>query len=126
MSPQPAITASLTSDMFRERYAAVFDGDEYWHEVPTTEGETFAWQEDSTYVKNPPNWRGMTMTPNPVTDIQGARVLVMVGDSVTTDHISPAGSIGPTTPAGRYLSEHGVERTDFNSYGARRERPTTR
>jgi aconitate hydratase len=115
-----AITASLTSDMFRERYAAVFDGDEYWHEVPTTEGETFAWQEDSTYVKNPPFFEGMTMTPNPVTDIQGARVLVMVGDSVTTDHISPAGSIGPTTPAGRYLTEHGVERTDFNSYGARR------
>jgi aconitate hydratase len=115
-----AITASLTSDMFRERYGAVFDGDQYWHQVPTTAGETFAWQEDSTYVKNPPFFDGMTMTPNPVTDITDARVLVMVGDSVTTDHISPAGSIGPTTPAGRYLTEHGVERTDFNSYGARR------
>jgi aconitate hydratase len=114
------IRASLTSDMFRSRYSAVFDGDEYWHQVPTVEGETFAWQDGSTYVKNPPFFEGMTMTPSPVTDIVGARVLAMVGDSVTTDHISPAGSIGPATPAGRYLSEHGVPREDFNSYGARR------
>ncbi|HVB92327.1 MAG TPA: aconitate hydratase AcnA [Acidimicrobiales bacterium] len=114
------IRASLTSDMFRTRYAAVFDGDEYWHQVPTVEGETFTWQDDSTYVKNPPFFDGMTMTPSPVSDISGARVLAMVGDSVTTDHISPAGSIGPATPAGRYLSEHGVPVSDFNSYGARR------
>ena len=99
------IARSLTSDMFRTRYGAVFDGDEYWQQVPITEGETFSWQDDSTYVKNPPFFDGMTMTPSPVTDIVGARVLAMVGDSVTTDHISPAGSIGPTTPAGRYLSE---------------------
>jgi aconitate hydratase len=114
------IVRSLTSDMFRTRYSAVFDGDEYWHKVPITEGETFAWQDDSTYVQNPPFFDGMTMTPDPVTDIADARVLVMVGDSVTTDHISPAGSIGPTTPAGRYLTDHGVAREDFNSYGARR------
>ena len=114
------IRASLTSDMFRARYGAVFDGDEYWQKVPTSGGETYAWQDDSTYVKNPPFFESMTMTPAPVTDIENARVLVMVGDSVTTDHISPAGSIGPTTPAGVYLTEHGVPREDFNSYGARR------
>ncbi len=114
------IRASLTSDMFRTRYGAVFDGDEYWHQVPDTAGETFAWQDDSTYVKNPPFFEGMTMALTPVRDIVDARVLALVGDSVTTDHISPAGSIGPTTPAGRYLTEHGVERADFNSYGARR------
>ena len=115
-----AIRASLTSEMFRTRYGAVFEGDEYWQQVPVAEGETFSWQNDSTYVKNPPFFEGMTMTPLPVTDIKGARVLAMVGDSVTTDHISPAGSIGPDTPAGRYLAEHGVPRQDFNSYGARR------
>jgi aconitate hydratase len=114
------IRASLTSDMFRARYRAVFDGDEYWQKVPASGGETYAWQDDSTYVKNPPFFESMTMTPTPVTDVTDARVLVMVGDSVTTDHISPAGSIGPTTPAGRYLTEHGVSREDFNSYGARR------
>jgi aconitate hydratase len=115
-----SIRASLTSDMFRSRYGAVFEGDDYWHEVPTVAGETYAWQADSTYVQNPPFFETMTMTPAPVTDLVDARVLVMVGDSVTTDHISPAGSIGPTTPAGRYLTEHGVPRQDFNSYGARR------
>ena len=114
------IRASLTSDMFRTRYSAVFDGDEYWQQVSTAAGETYAWQDDSTYVQNPPFFEGMTMTPAPVTDIASARVLAMVGDSVTTDHISPAGSIGPATPAGRYLTEHGVAREDFNSYGARR------
>jgi aconitate hydratase len=114
------IRASLTSDMFRTRYRAVFDGDEYWQEVSTAGGETYAWQDDSTYVQNPPFFEGMTMTPAPVTDIVDARVLALVGDSVTTDHISPAGSIGPATPAGRYLTEHGVAREDFNSYGARR------
>jgi aconitate hydratase len=114
------IKASLTSDMFRTRYTAVFGGDEYWQQVPIEEGETFSWQDDSTYVKNPPFFDGMTMTPSPVTDFVGARVLAMVGDSVTTDHISPAGSIGATTPAGRYLTERGVRAEDFNSYGARR------
>ena len=114
------IRESLTSDMFRVRYSAVFDGDEYWQQVPTEAGETYSWQDDSTYVKNPPFFEAMTMTPAPVTDIVDARVLAMVGDSVTTDHISPAGSIGPTTPAGLYLSDHGVPRQDFNSYGARR------
>jgi aconitate hydratase len=114
------IRGSLTSEMFRTRYGAVFDGDEYWQQVPVAAGETFSWLDDSTYVKNPPYFDGMTMTPVPVTDIEGARALALVGDSVTTDHISPAGSIGPDTPAGRYLTEHGVPRSDFNSYGARR------
>jgi aconitate hydratase len=114
------IRGSLTSEMFRTRYGAVFDGDEYWQQVPVAAGETFSWLDDSTYVKNPPYFDGMTMDPVPVTDIEGARALAMVGDSVTTDHISPAGSIGPDTPAGRYLTEHGVPRSDFNSYGARR------
>ncbi len=109
------IRASLTSDMFRARYSAVFEGDEYWREVSVAGGETYAWQDDSTYVKNPPFFESMTMTPAAVSDITDARVLVMVGDSVTTDHISPAGSIGPGTPAGRYLTEHGVARGDFNS-----------
>jgi aconitate hydratase len=114
------IRSSLTSDMFRIRYSAVFDGDDYWRQVKVEGGETYAWQDASTYVKNPPFFETMTMTPAPVADIADARVLVMVGDSVTTDHISPAGSIGPTTPAGEYLVAHGVERHDFNSYGARR------
>jgi aconitate hydratase len=114
------IRASLTSDMFRARYSAVFDGDEYWEEVSSEGGKTYAWQDDSTYVKNPPFFETMTMTPAPVTGIVDARVLALVGDSVTTDHISPAGSIGPRTPAGQYLTAHGVPREDFNSYGARR------
>ena len=114
------IRASLTSDMFRARYGAVFDGDEYWQEVTTEGGKTYAWQDGSTYVKNPPFFETMTMTPAPVTDVVDARVLAVVGDSVTTDHISPAGSIGLTTPAGQYLTAHGVPREDFNSYGARR------
>jgi aconitate hydratase len=114
------IRASLTSDMFRSRYGSVFAGDEHWKGVAVKEGQTYAWQDDSTYRQNPPYFEGMTMTPAPVADVENARVLVMVGDSVTTDHISPAGSIGPTTPAGLYLTEHGVPRQDFNSYGARR------
>ena len=94
------IRASLTSDMFRERYASVFDGDEYWQDVPVAGGQTYAWQDSSTYVQNPPYFAGMGMTPAPVTDIAGARVLAVLGDSVTTDHISPAGSIGPTHAGG--------------------------
>ncbi len=114
------IRDSLTSDMFRTRYAAVFDGDEYWQDVPVADGQTYAWSDVSTYVQNPPYFTGMEMTPAPVADIADARVLAVLGDSVTTDHISPAGSIGPTTPAGHYLTGHGVQRQDFNSYGARR------
>jgi aconitate hydratase len=114
------IRSSLTSDMFRTRYASVFDGDDYWQQVPVAGGQTYAWEDASTYVQNPPYFAGMTMTPAPVSDVSDARVLALLGDSVTTDHISPAGSIGPSTPAGRYLTGHGVERHDFNSYGARR------
>ena len=115
-----AIRSSLTSDMFRQRYGAVFDGDERWRSVATASGNTFDWDHDSTYVLRPTFLEGLSMTPAPVTDVVGARVLAKLGDSVTTDHISPAGNIGPATPAGHYLAEHGVERTDFNSYGARR------
>ena len=114
------IRTSLSSDMFRSRYSSVFDGDQYWQQVPVAEGQTYAWQDSSTYVKNPPFFEGMEMTPAPVGDIVDARVLALLGDSVTTDHISPAGSIGPATPAGRYLTERGVAGEDFNSYGARR------
>ncbi|HXA32725.1 MAG TPA: aconitate hydratase AcnA [Acidimicrobiales bacterium] len=115
-----AIRASLTSDMFRQRYGAVFDGDERWQAVETATGDTFAWNGDSTYVLRPPFLEGLAPTPEPVTDLAGGRALAVLGDSVTTDHISPAGNIGPATPAGHYLAEHGVQRTDFNSYGARR------
>jgi aconitate hydratase A / 2-methylisocitrate dehydratase len=119
------IRASLTSEEFRRRYASVFDGDELWRSVTIAEGETFAWAGDSTYVLKPPFFDGpyfdsAAAEPAPVDDIDGARVLALLGDSVTTDHISPAGSIKPTSPAGQYLAEHGVGREDFNSYGARR------
>ena len=114
------IRSSLTSDMFRQRYGSIFDGDERWQEVETATGNTFAWDADSTYVLRPPFLEGLTPQPAPVTDIAGARVLAVLGDSVTTDHISPAGNIGPSTPAAAYLVDHGVERKDFNSYGARR------
>jgi len=115
-----AVRSSLTSEMFRQRYASVFDGDERWQAVETATGDTFDWDVDSTYVLRPAFLEGLSMTPAPVTDIVGARVLAKLGDSVTTDHISPAGNISPSTPAGRYLAEHGVEPADFNSYGARR------
>ena len=115
-----AIRTSLTSEMFRQRYAAVFDGDQRWQAVATATGDTFEWKEDSSYVLRPPFLEGLAMTAAPVTDVVGARVLAKLGDSVTTDHISPAGNISPSTPAGHYLSDHGVEPTDFNSYGARR------
>jgi aconitate hydratase len=115
-----SIRTSLTSDMFRQRYGAVFDGDERWQAVETATGDTFSWDPGSTYVLRPAFLEGLAMTPAPVTDVIGARVLAKLGDSVTTDHISPAGTISPSTPAGHYLAEHGVERTDFNSYGARR------
>jgi aconitate hydratase len=115
-----AIRSSLTSEEFRGRYASVFEGDERWRSLDVSGGTTFAWDERSTYVLQPPYFEGMSAEPEPVEDVEGARVLVMLGDSVTTDHISPAGSIRPSSPAGRYLTEHGVDRQDFNSYGARR------
>ncbi|HMI34143.1 MAG TPA: aconitate hydratase, partial [Propionibacteriaceae bacterium] len=114
------VSAAIGAEMFTASYADVFAGDEEWQSLPTPEGETFAWDSDSTYVRKPPYFDGMPAEPAPVTDIAGARVLLKLGDSITTDHISPAGSIKPDSPAGQYLSEHGVERKDFNSYGSRR------
>jgi aconitate hydratase len=114
------IASAIGAEMFTESYADVFAGDEEWQSLPTPEGEIFAWDPDSTYVRKPPYFDGMPAEPVPVTDIEGARVLLMLGDSITTDHISPAGSIKADSPAGHYLSEHGVERKDFNSYGSRR------
>ncbi len=115
-----AIRSSLSSDMFRQRYGAVFDGDERWRAVTTASGDTFSWDNGSTYVLRPTFLKGLTMDPAPITDVVGARVLAKLGDSVTTDHISPAGNISPSSPAGHYLADHGVDRADFNSYGARR------
>jgi aconitate hydratase len=114
------IAAAINEDMYRRTYADVFTGDEHWAALPVPEGDLFAWDPDSTYVRLPPYFDGMEAEPGSVEDVSGARCLVMVGDSVTTDHISPAGSIKPDSPAGRYLVEHGVERKDFNSYGSRR------
>ena len=114
------VEASITQEMFTSDYADVFTGDERWRSLPTPEGKTFAWDPRSTYVRKPPYFDGMTMQTTPVADISGARVLAKLGHSVTTDHISPAGSIKADSPAGKYLTEHGVERKDFNSYGSRR------
>ncbi|WP_134773148.1 aconitate hydratase [Ornithinimicrobium flavum] len=114
------IASSINSDMFTEDYADVFAGDERWQSLPTPAGDTFEWAQESTYVRKPPYFEGMAAQPDPVADIEGARVLAKLGDSVTTDHISPAGSIKADSPAGTYLAEHGVERKDFNSYGSRR------
>ena len=111
---------AVRSEMFTKSYAEVFDGDERWNSLKVPEGDRFAWQEDSTYVRQPPFFEGMEREPAPPQDIEGARVLAVLGDSVTTDHISPAGSIKPDSPAGRYLQEHGVKPKDFNSYGSRR------
>ncbi|MCC6960028.1 MAG: aconitate hydratase AcnA [Dehalococcoidia bacterium] len=115
-----AIRTSVRSDMFKSRYAEVFKGEERWRNLETPTGDLFKWDEWSTYIKKPPYFDGITMTPPPVTDIAGARVLVMVADSVTTDHISPAGNISLNSPAGIYLREMGVAREDFNQYGSRR------
>ncbi len=117
---QATIDASIDRKMFESDYADVFAGDERWRALPTPEGNVFDWDADSTYVRKPPYFEGMGAAPEPVTDISGARVLAKLGDSVTTDHISPAGSIKADSPAGLYLAEHGVERRDFNSYGSRR------
>jgi aconitate hydratase len=106
--------------MFTKDYADVFTGDERWRSLPIPEGDSFAWDPESTYVRKPPYFDGMTAEPQPVQDISGARVLAKLGDSVTTDHISPAGAIKRDSPAGAYLAEHGVETLDFNSYGSRR------
>ncbi len=114
------IGEAISSEMFGDSYEDVFAGDETWRSLPTPEGKTFAWDEDSTYVRKPPYFDGMPDEPEPVTDIEGARVLLKLGDSVTTDHISPAGAIKKDSPAGAYLAEHGVEQRDFNSYGSRR------
>ena len=117
---QRTIDSSINSEMFTTQYASVFEGDAHWKSLPTPKGAIFEWDEKSTYVKKAPYFDDMQLKPSPVTDVSGARVLVKLGDSVTTDHISPAGSIKADSPAGRYLTEHGVARVDFNSYGSRR------
>lgn len=117
---QDTIDTSINKEMFDHEYSGVFDGDERWRSLQTPEGSTFEWDEESTYVRKPPYFDGMTMETTPVSDIVGARVLAKLGDSVTTDHISPAGNIKADSPAGRYLDEHGVGRKDYNSYGSRR------
>jgi aconitate hydratase len=114
------VRASLTPEMFEERYASAFSGDERWQDVPTTNTVTYSWDPTSTYVKRPPYFDGLTLEPGDVSDIHGARVLAKLGDSVTTDHISPAGSIRPNVPAGLYLIDGGIKAQDFNSYGTRR------
>lgn len=117
---QAVIDKTVTKDIFEEDYADVFKGDEHWNQLDVPEGATFTWEEDSTYVRRAPYFEGMTAQPTPVEDISGARVLLRLGDSVTTDHISPAGSFRADSPAGQYLLERGVEGRDFNSYGSRR------
>ena len=117
---EDVIASAIEAGMFSRDYADVFAGDDRWRSLPTPTGDTFAWDADSTYVRKPPYFEGMAAQPAPVEDITGARVLAKLGDSVTTDHISPAGSIKPDSPAGHYLADHGVEKRDFNSYGSRR------
>ena len=117
---EQVVNSSISSDMFSSRYADVFAGDDTWRSLPTPTGEVFEWDGDSTYVRKPPYFENMPAQPAPVTDVADARVLLKLGDSVTTDHISPAGSIKADSPAGKYLTEHGVSRVDFNSYGSRR------
>lgn len=117
-SPQEiddTIKSAISQDMFRKSYADVFKGDERWQNLSTPSGDTFAWDENSTYVRKAPYFDGMQLEPSPVEDIKGARVLALLGDSVTTDHISPAGPIKPGTPAAQYLDAHGVQRKDYNS-----------
>ena len=117
---QQCITDSVTAEMFTKSYSSVFSGDERWQAVDSPVGEMFDWQDDSTYIRNPPYFDGMTMDVSPVNDIHGARCLARLGDSITTDHISPAGAIAEQSPAGDYLKSKGVARSDFNSYGSRR------
>jgi aconitate hydratase len=120
MEVQETLRRSIDSQMFRHSYASVFQGDANWASIKVPAGKLYSWDAKSTYVKNPPYFEGMTMTPPALADVRGARVLALLGDSVTTDHISPAGNISKTSPAARYLVEQGVEPKDFNSYGARR------
>ncbi|OIJ36983.1 aconitate hydratase 1 [Rothia kristinae] len=117
---QKIIDDSVSTEAYTTEYGTIFDGDERWQSLDTPTGDTFEWDEESTYVRKPPYFEGMSMDPEPVEDIHGARVLLKLGDSVTTDHISPAGSFKTDTPAGQYLTSHGVQRKDFNSYGSRR------
>ncbi|QNE46936.1 aconitate hydratase AcnA [Glaciihabitans sp. INWT7] len=117
---QSTIDSSIDTAMFTKEYGEVFDGDERWRSLPTPDSEVFEWDSESTYVRKPPYFDGMTLETTPVSDITGARVLAKLGDSVTTDHISPAGNIKADSPAGQYLADHGVDRKDFNSYGSRR------
>ncbi len=117
---QAAMLTSVTSDAYRRQYANVFEGQARWRNLPVPTGDRFAWEADSTYIRKPPFLENLSMTPAPLTDITGARALAVLGDSITTDHISPAGNIKANSPAGKYLVEHGVDPKDFNSYGARR------
>jgi len=122
-SPQEVestMRSAVTSEMFSKEYADVFTGDEHWRALPVPEGDLYAWDDKSTYIKNPPYFEGMPKQPGQISDMSGLRVLAVLGDSITTDHISPAGSIQPDGPAGKYLVAHGVQAKDFNSYGARR------
>jgi aconitate hydratase len=114
------VGAAIDDNLFRDVYATVFEGDERWRAIAIPEGDRYAWDDDSTYIANPPFFQGLTAEPAPLTDIVGARVLALLGDSVTTDHISPAGSIAAWSPAGQWLQAHGVAPADFNQYGARR------
>ncbi|MGC1169434.1 MAG: aconitate hydratase AcnA, partial [Candidatus Acidiferrales bacterium] len=117
---EKTMRSSVTSEMFQKEYADVFTGDEHWRALPIPEGDLYAWDEKSTYIKHPPYFENMPVKPVALGDLHGMRALAVLGDSVTTDHISPAGSIQPDSPAGKYLIEHGVQPKDFNSYGARR------
>jgi aconitate hydratase len=117
---QKFVVENITREMFKSRYADVFKGDSNWQKIATGSGLTYGWDNASTYVQNPPYFRGMSKTAKPVTDIHDARILGLFGDKITTDHISPAGSIKASSPAGRYLTEHGVAVADFNQYGTRR------
>ena len=114
------MASAITSEMFRKSYGEVYAGDERWRGLPVPKGETYAWEKDSTYIRQAPYFDDMALKPAAVEDIKGARVLAVLGDSVTTDHISPAGSIKKDGPAGKYLIAHGVQPADFNSYGSRR------
>ena len=117
---QDAMLSAVQSDMYRAKYADVFNGDDRWRALPTPQGDAFAWEGDSTYIRRPPYFENMPLKPPALANLSGGRVLAVLGDSVTTDHISPAGSIPADSPAGQYLVAHGVQPKDFNSYGARR------